>query len=91
MIIPKVIPTNPANNIHKLKSRFLKYNDESPELRSAQKVDIEFIIGIIIARNVRGIIKCKSKNWGKLPPNNIPVKVAICQETNKVNPVPKRW
>ena len=84
-------PTMPEKIIHKLKSKFLKYNDDSPELSTAQNEDIEFIIGTIIARNVKGIINFKSKNCGKLPPNKIPVKVAICQEKNKVNPVPKRW
>ena len=83
-------PTIPASKIHKLNSKFLKYNDENPELSTAKNVDIEFIIGTIIARNVRGIIKLKSKNCGKLPPNNIPVRVAICHDVNKVNHVTKR-
>ena len=58
---------------------------------TTRKVEIDLIIGIIIAMKVRGIINCKSKNCGKFPPNKTPIKVEICQEKNKVIPVPRRW
>ena len=58
---------------------------------TTQTVDKELIIGIKIAINVRGIISCNSKNSGKLPPNNTPARVEICQDINRVKPVPKRW
>ena len=53
-------------------------------------MEIDLIIGTIIAMKVSGIINCKSKNCGKSPLNKTPVKVEICQEKNKVIPVPRR-
>ena len=88
---PMVNPTIAEIIIQKFKSKLLKIKADILELKAAQKIEIEFIIGMTIAINVRGIINCKSRNWGKFPPIMIPDKVAICQVINNVNPVPKRW
>ena len=68
---------------------FLGCSDNSVT-SSEGNVEIDLIIGIIIAIKVRGIINCKSKNCGNSPPNKTPVKVEICHDKNNVIPVPKR-
>ena len=54
------------------------------------RVDFDLIIGIIIAIKVSGMINCKSKNSGKSLPNQTPISVEICHDTNNVMPEPKR-
>ena len=76
--------------IQKLISRFLKIKPEKAEATTTRKVEIDLIIGTIIAIKVRGIINCKSTNCGKSQPSKTPTKVEICQDKNNVIPVPKR-
>ena len=88
--MPTRTPIKPEIIIQKLISKFLKINQQKAELITTRNVEIDLIIGVIIAIKVRGIINCKSKNCGKSPPNKTPVKVEICQDKNNVIPVPKR-
>ena len=76
--------------IQKLMSKLFKIKPEKADAITTKKVEIDLIIGTIIAIKVRGIINCKSKNCGKSPPTKTPIKVEICQDKNNVIPVPKR-
>jgi hypothetical protein len=55
-------PTIAEIIIQKFKSKLLKIKADIPELKAAQNIEIEFIIGTTIAINVRGIINCRSRN-----------------------------
>ena len=76
--------------IQKLISKFLQINAVTAELNTTNNVETDFIMGMIMAINVSGIIICKSKNSGRSPPNKIPVKVDNCHYNNSVMPVPKK-
>jgi hypothetical protein len=49
-------PTIAEIIIQKFKSKLLNIKAETPELKAAQKIENEFIIGTTIAINVNGII-----------------------------------
>lgn len=76
--------------IQKLISKFLQINAVTAELSTTNNVETDFIMGMIMAINVSGIINCKSKNSGRSPPNKIPVKVDNCHDKNRVMPVPNK-
>ena len=81
---PEIIPTHAARIIQKFISKFLQINAVNPELITTNNVEIDFIIGMTIAINVKGIINCKSKNSGRSPPKKIPVRVDNCHDKNRV-------
>ena len=71
-------------------SKFLKISAEIPAVITVRRVDLDLIIGTIMAIKVSGIMNCKSKNSGKSLPIKTPNNVEICQDTNNVIPEPKR-
>ena len=66
------------------------YGAEIPAVITVIRVDLDLIIGTIMAIKVSGIMNCKSKNSGKSLPIKTPNNVEICQDTNNVIPEPKR-
>ena len=63
--IPAKIPKSPDKIIQKFISKFSKISAKIPAAITVRRVDLDLIIGTIMAINVSGIMNCKSKNSGK--------------------------
>ena len=63
-VTPTIRPIEADAKIHKFRSKVLNIRAVVAELNAAHIKEIEFIIGMIIAIKVSGIINCNSRNCG---------------------------